>query len=371
MRRAKLKGDRILKKRKDGDGAWNVAPNGNVTFTKSYGYDAFGKRIRKKFTGKTEAECRRKCKEFEKGVIKQEKVTVNQTLKTWLPLWLKTYKEDSVQSSTYKEYEYLADKILNHSISNMLLTDIKSIQVTQFFKDNKKYSSTILKKMRFLLTAAFESAIDTDLCYKNPVKRAVLPKKDKPTKESFTPEEERIMLDFATQEEEFGIFIKLLLLTGIRGGELRALSPSSFVFKDNYILINKAIKRNETLGTTKNGEPRIIPISNILAEELKEKINLDSKYALGEGEKWVTASGFRSRYQTFFRKLNVYCLENELPTINIQPPHVCRHTFSTSLQRKGIPVAIVSSLMGHKSTDVTDGYTHLNRLEDLRRAIQK
>lgn len=53
-----------MAKRKSGDGSFKALSNGTVEFTVSVGYDLYGNRIRKKFYGKTENECRKKYKEF-------------------------------------------------------------------------------------------------------------------------------------------------------------------------------------------------------------------------------------------------------------------------------------------------------------------
>ena len=55
----------------------------------------------------------------------------------------------------------------------------------------------------------------------------------------------------------------------------------------------------------------------------------------------------------------------------MKPPHCIRHTYSTDMQRAGVPIAIVSAILGHSSTDVTDKYTHLDNIEDLRNAVDK
>ncbi len=50
-------------------------------------------------------------------------------------------------------------------------------------------------------------------------------------------------------------------------------------------------------------------------------------------------------------------------------PHVFRHTYATGLLRRGVPVEVVSKLLGHASISTTgDTYSHLS-VEDARRAL--
>lgn len=79
------------KQRDDGDGTFRTLPNGTLEYAISYGYDAYGKRQRKRFYGKNSAECRRKAKDFLKNLGIQKTAVVDYTLGQWLDRWLKSY----------------------------------------------------------------------------------------------------------------------------------------------------------------------------------------------------------------------------------------------------------------------------------------
>ena len=53
-----------MRARKKGDGSFRKLKTGQIELTVSDGYDIFGKRLRYRFYGATEAECRKKYKEF-------------------------------------------------------------------------------------------------------------------------------------------------------------------------------------------------------------------------------------------------------------------------------------------------------------------
>jgi hypothetical protein len=136
---------------KKGDGSFKKFPNGTVEFTVSVGCDIYGKRQRKKFYGKTETECRQKYKDFIKGGEKQPVKIKEHTLSEWLDEWLKIYKKQKVQSSTYYEYAKLAERVKKHKIGGMILTQIKPIHITEFFTSIINYSHSVRKKTRFIL----------------------------------------------------------------------------------------------------------------------------------------------------------------------------------------------------------------------------
>lgn len=360
-------------KRQHGDGTFRRLKNGSFEYTISLGTDVYGERLRKSFYGANKAECRRKAREFLKGVGQEKVVATDYTLGEWANRWLKSYRGTGkqAQTSTLEEYKYLSEFITSHKISKVKLIDIKPIMVDDFFNEAlSNYSHSTNKKVRFVLNAVFESAIENDLCYKNPVKKVAIPIKKPNKKTPFTDEEKEVIIEFAKTDELFGLAMIILLETGIRSGELRALQPSAFNFEDGYVLIDKAVKKTGELGFPKNGKSRIIPIREVILKHIENNIDLSAKYVVS-GDYYTSESGIRSRYLCFFRRLNEQRKDSNLKPIPSYSPHICRHTYSTTLQRKGVPMTIVSTLLGHSSLEVTEGYTHLSALQDLKNAIEK
>jgi integrase len=356
--------------RKRGDGSFKKLSNGTIELTISVGYDLYGKRQRKKFYGQTETECRKKYKEFLKGGEKQPSKSKEYTLSAWLDKWLKTYKARKVQASTYEEYVYLASHATKHRIGKMKLSEIKPIHVTEFFADIIKYSHTVRKKTRFLLNAAFECAIDNDFCVKNPVRRAEIAKKAQTEKEAFTEEEARKILDFAKSDECFGLPIYIMLNSGIRSGEMRALTTEKIDFESGIIKIDTAVKETGELGLPKNGKPRNIPIEPKVLDFLKENVDKQANYIVGDFY-YVPKDGFRSRYEGFFKRLNDSLKDKGVKPIEIKSPHSLRHTFGTLRQKSGMPIAVLMAIMGHQSREMTDHYTHMNDVTTLSEAVSK
>lgn len=356
--------------RKNGDGTFRVRPNGSVEYRVSYGTDMYGNPIRKSFYGKTETECRKKAKNFEKQLNTKDAVLVESTLGGWLDTWLTTYKTN-VRASTQTDYKYYIAIIKGHQISKMSIKDIKPLHVTSFFNSMSEYSGTIIKKLRFTLNAAFETAIDNDLCYKNPVRRASIPHKKQAEKTAYDTEQINTIKDFALTDELFGLPMLILLNTGARSGELRALKYCDFNLSERYLYITRSVKRDGAIGPPKNGKSRYVPLTYEFTEILKGKFAepLSKKYILGGGEEPVTAAGLRSRYKWFFDRLQKSLKESGKETIEEKSPHCIRHTYGTELQRQGMPIAIVSEILGHSSTDVTDKYTHLGNVTDLKHAL--
>lgn len=363
------------KKRDSGDGTFRTLPNGTIEYTLSYGYDSYGKRQRKRFYGKNPTDCKRKAKDFLKSLGAEKAAVSNYTLGQWLDRWLKSYRgkriqagQRQIQQSTLDEYCKIADRIKNHKIANVDLVNIKPIMITDFFNDDlAEYSHTVIKKTRFVLNAAFEAAIENDFCYKNPMRTAAIPQKAPGEKEAFSDVDFDAINEYALIDKDFGLCMLLLLHAGLRSEELRAIGSADI--NGRIVTVDKAIKETGKLGPPKNGKPRTVILPPQAALLIAERLNLEDKYVLG-GETYVVKDTLRSKYNAFFNRMNKWLAQQDREPIKRLPPHCCRHTYSTRARRKGIPIEIISALMGHSEKSVTEGYTHLDSLDDLMKATE-
>ncbi len=366
----------LTERRGRGDGSFRELPTGTIEFTVSAGADAYGRRQRKKFYGQNESDCRRQYKQWLKDVGQQKAVVTSYTLGAWLDRWLASYKgkripagERQIAQSTIDEYTSLAERVKKYRISNVQLTDIRPIMLSEFFQtDMSGYSHTIIKKTRFLLNAAFEAALDNDYCHKNPMRNVAVPQKPQEDKSAYDDLSIRAIVRFAARDKDFGPAILLLLGTGMRTQELRALTVNRIDYDTRTIVVEAAIKETGKLGTTKNRKPRVVPIRRSLARHLRGKFHSREGYVLG-GAQYINRDSFRCAYDAFFNRLNKDRLSRGLPAVKRLPPHCCRHTYSTVMQRKGVPLPVVSALLGHSATGITVKYTHLDTLDDMRKAV--
>jgi integrase len=356
--------------RKKGDGSFRKLPNGSIEFAVDLGSDEYGKRQRKLFYGKTESECRKKYKEFIKGGERQPSKPKEHTLSTWLDEWLVTYKQHKVEASTYADYVQLASHVQNHAIGRIKLSQVKPLHVTEYFAGKMEYSHSFIKRSKFLINAAFECAADNDLCERNPVKRAEIASKPQAEKEAYTENEVKTILDFAKTDELFGLPVYIMLNSGIRSGEMRALTVSKFDFENGIIRIDTAIKENGELGLPKNNEVRDVPLEPEVLKFLAENLDRSVNYLIGD-TRYVTEDGFRGRYDWFFKRLNSYLEEKGKNPIGFKPPHTTRRTFCTIHQRHGMPIAVLMKIVGHKTRVMTDLYTDVGDRATLTHAVKE
>lgn len=170
-------------------------------------------------------------------------------------------------------------------------------------------------------------------------------------------------LNFLTSEE-FKRFIKtesnqtykdfftILFFTGMRRGELLALSIEDIDFDNNEIIIHKSIN-------PKNGMECTVPKtdkSNRRIKMLKIVRDLFQKYK-DEPHKYIFGLD-NIKPTTLQRKCDKNCKNGEIiKNIRI---HDFRHSFASLCINKGVPIEIISEYLGHENISTTlETYAHL------------
>lgn len=283
------------------------------------------------------------------------------TFAAWAETWLEKYKHGSVKENTFeKTYVYTVERHLLPELGPYLLTSISSSDLQLFMnKKASKYSDTILKKVANCLYAIFETAVENDLCFKNPAKNLVYKsKKKKKEKRTYTQEQVDLIMEYASIHK-YGLYIRLLLELGLRCSELCGLMWKDIDFKNKTIHICRAstgLNGHATVDLPKSGTSiRVLPLSTSLCELLKKESAGKSGYICQTQQGGVFEdTGFtRTRYDIFFKDMKK---EAKYAHIERLTPHEMRHTCGTLLYARTGDIYAISKYMGHSSVEVTAKY---------------
>ncbi len=248
------------------------------------------------------------------------------------------------------------EKDMYKAFGNQLLADISKGTISKYINGicNRTSQSTA-NRHRALLSSMMNMAIGHDLLDKNNVTH--IPKFAESTEHgrSLLPEELKQLLTVlsAASKPVSALAIKLLLATGMRRSECLQLEWRSIDFNGCFAKLE--------METTKCKRARNVilnPSAIAILKEL-ERYKVPGNPYIFPGE---NGSHLTTVRKTFESSKKAAGIENFRL-------HDCRHTFCSILATSGASLYMIQKLVGHRSTAMTQRYSHLN--EDVMQETSK
>ena len=218
--------------------------SGMYVYKATVGHNFDGTPIRKAFYSSTSKEsAKAKANQYivEKKVAEQtgdifisDKISFTQAAQKWLAA-----VKPNLSDSAYNNYEVAVRLHLTPFFGKAPLTDIKPIDIQNFFnKISKTTPLESIKKYKNCLNGIFKMAVDNDYCVKNPCAHIkVTSQCEVEAKQTYTAEQAELVLNFAKNHKD-GLAIMLMLGYGIRKGETLALSKQDIDFDSIQLDLN-------------------------------------------------------------------------------------------------------------------------------------
>lgn len=297
----------------------------------------------------------------------------------FLDKWLQSIKP-ILKPATWESY----DKTISGKIKpyfeqkNYRFRDMKPEIFTEYFvylategKSNGKggLSYKTVKNIRGVLSSAYEYAIENSYIKDNPVLKSRMPsfahsiKSDVP---EYSAEQVRKLLLFAKENDShIYIFLLLALYTGLRKGELLALTWDDVDYDKKLLRVNKSRTGSRKAITTQVTTPktessnRKIPLNDTVLEALKAEKKRQEEYSamLGNGydkSSFIIRTVLGKPYvnlSAINRVVNRLTEKAGLPHCTI---HGFRHSVASILDDNGVPIQDISVLLGHESVQTTE-----------------
>lgn len=315
-----------------------------------------GKRYSKRFKKKDDAMdwmSRQKIAERDGNFVEPSDILVGQ----WLLYFLSTYKKDTVRSSTYERYLYLAAKI--EPISKVPLQSCTVSHVQELLNSLTPDCS---RKVHVLLHAAFQQAVDLSIIHNNIVRLSKAKKIVRDEPGIFNKNEINKIISYT--KDKIPAFYPIFLLaahTGMRRGEVLGLRWKDVNLKNGTVIIRQQLQRVGSEITfqppkTKSGKRKIsIPavVTNTLQGLRDDEKTIDIKQ---ETLVFRNTNNNPVRPEALERTWKKVITQCGLPYRNF---HCLRHTHATLLLSAGIPIIEVSRRLGHARVSHTlDLYGH-------------
>lgn len=166
-----------------------------------------------------------------------------------------------------------------------------------------------------------------------------------------TPDEARVLLAAAREDEHLSTIIPAILYTGMRAGEALALRWDCVDLERSQIEIRATLSAGQTT-TPKGGRARRVPLSPEGRAVFKRC--WDERQP---GPLVWPYGGEQMQYQSL--RWRWRCLVRDLGALEDLRMHDLRHTYASWLVQAGVSIQIVSQLLGHSTIQMTLKYAHL------------
>lgn len=288
---------------------------------------------------------------------------------TWLQEWLNNYVRLSAKKRTIERYEQI---ITRHIVPNLgeyemdsltmltLQKYIMLLSLTGNLKTGKGLSPNSVNSIVNVIQGSIRAAYNSSIVSKCISDKLIRPRsREKPVECFSLQEQNKIVCEVLSRGPSHLIGIVICLYTGLRIGELLALTWNDIDFDKGLLSVTKSCYdgKNEfgiygrIIDTPKTSSSvRTIPLPKQLTMILRQyKKPASSAFVISVNGKGVSLRSYQRHFSRLLEKLG----------IAHHGFHALRHTFATRALECGMDVKTLSELLGHKNATVTlNRYAH-------------
>ena len=363
-------------------------PDGLIQVSLKIGYKPDGRPDRKYFYGHTRAEAERKRDAYKERMNAGLKLDPNITVRQWVDIFLTTYRtriNEAYLDGDATPYNRLAD-----ALGRMRVADITEAHLQRALNEVAGMSFSTVDKYHQAIKRLFKRAVKNKIIKDSPAEDLILPNYSKGTHRALERwEVEHILANWNCPATHMGLAVLLMLLCGLRRGEMMALEWDSVnmdartlevrqvaVVRKNQVVIEQRAKTDAGLRTLPICQALFDALNTVAEEKRDGYVCLSAKGTL------LSESAVSRGIDTFCRVLERilndepptqrgrrYDIERKKNDLPEKPRkefkftnHDLRHTYATALYDAGVPVKAAQYFLGHADIKLTlDLYTHLSK----------
>lgn len=300
--------------------------------------------------------------EWEKEFLNQISGSLGMTFRDFIEIYMKDMSQ-RLKPGTVANKRFLIDQKITPFFGKIPLNDIKPTDIRKWqneltsFRDEKgePYSATYLKTINNQITAIFNYAVKYYGLKENPCHKAgSMGKKNAEEMAFWTRDEFKTFIEYFKDKPKYYAMFMTLYYTGMREGEMLALTPADVDLVKMTIRINKnfqTVNGEEIITTPKTPKSnRVVHIPALLAKCLREYM-----------EKWY---GLEANDRLFPYTKNIVnhvltkgCAATGVKKIRV---HDIRHSHASLLVELGFSPLLIAERLGHERVQTTmETYSHL------------
>lgn len=284
----------------------------------------------------------------------------------YLDLWLEQNKPPAVSERTWQTYEWHVRRLKPH-VGRLPLYGLTAGVLQEALAGLFKELPRSARKIVGSLKTALRQAVAWGYLPSDPTMGLRTPKMPRRARPVLGPEEAFRLLEILKGYRQ-GLAVRMLLLTGMRLGELLGLRWSDIDFEKGTVTIrcsadsrNRKFKESEEPKTPASSRTLTLDPETLRMLEEHRKAAAKTKVSpLRRDDTPVFGPGHRPLGEDLVRRTLARALKKAgLPRMRV---HDLRHTAGSILLDAGVPLAAVSAFLGHSSPATTAAiYAHAVR----------
>ena len=321
--------------------------------------DWTGKTIHKKKRG---FQTKKEALKWEQDFIRQATESLGMTFKDFIELYVRDM-EQRLKPSTVANKRFLIDKKVTPFFGKMPLNEIKPTDIRRWQnkltsyrnEEGEPYAATYLKTINNQLTAIFNYAVKYYGLKENPCHKAGGMGKKNADEMLFWTKEEFLQFVEAIKDRPaaYAVFMTLYY-TGMREGEMLALTPADVDLEKGTVRISKSYQRlngEDVIASPKTPKSnRTVTIPPVLCACLKEYMK--QCHELREDDRL-----FPYTKSWLYYEMVEGCKKSGVKKIRV---HDIRHSHASALVEMGFSPLLIAERLGHERVQTTmETYSHL------------
>lgn len=333
-----------------------------------------GKQLQRSFSGKTQKEVREK---MQAAAVEVNNNTYTEpsrlTVGRWLDIWCEDYL-GAVKPRTVDSYRATARVNIKPALGAIRLSALSAHDIQKLYnslqKGDKPLSAKSIKNLHGVIHKAMQQAVELGYIPFNPAAACKLPRVEKAEIKPLDDVAISKFLEAAVGHKYEAIYVTTLF-TGMREGEVLALTWDCVNFKAGTLLINKQLQKVRGSGgeyvfiSPKNNKSRRITPAPSVMSVLKAQQLRQFEQRCAAGSAWnnelnlvfTTETGRNLSPQTVYLHFKKLITAAGYPDTRF---HDLRHSYAVAALQSGDDIKTVQENLGHHAAAFTlDVYGHV------------
>jgi len=360
-----------MRRRERGAGTFSRLPDGRLVYRVSFGAGPEGERVRRRFYGRTQQECRDQAEEYRRALRLGLTPPTGELLREYLPRWLEGRRE-WLRPRTFEGYRAHIVHNIVPTVGSLEVTALERRHVVQMMARirDRGLSARTANGAKVVLGAAMQDALRDRLVDQNVVRLVQqLPHQA----EEFVPlvaREIELLRDAVRGTRDEALYA-VALAFGLRQGELLGLTWADVDFDRRVLRVTHSLMHRQgddfvlaEVKTDKSRRTVVMPefIADVLQRQRAQQDADRARMGSWWPEHWPdlvfrAPTGRPLHGPTVTRRF-----QRLLADLGIERRrfHDLRHTCATYLLMSGVELKVIQEILGHATIAVTSAvYAHV------------